>query len=65
MIERILTPRLAGRLHGWQRWRTYRDNQGDGGGGQFQQLLECDRTRDVPVNGGIKGLTSSQVPDVD
>ena len=51
MSERAYNPRLTCRLHVWHRWRTYRDPEAGGDGGQFQRCLDCGKIRDVPVVG--------------
>jgi hypothetical protein len=53
MVERVYHPRWTCRLHVWHRWRTYRDREAGGYGGQFQQCLDCGKVRDVPT---VRGL---------
>jgi len=55
MGERVFSPRWTCRLHVWHRWRTYRYREGGEEGGQYQQCIDCGKTRDVPVGGGIVG----------
>lgn len=51
MVERDYRPRWHCRLHLWHRWRTYRDREAGGDGGQYQQCLDCGKIRDVPIAG--------------
>jgi len=36
------------KLNLWHRWRTYRTDEGQQYGGQYQLCLDCGKYRDVP-----------------